>query len=523
MRPARTLAARISNRSPVPLAPRTNTSRLFGYAPTQEMMAYLQAYADNPVVRPIVARLFQGVSASRWRLYTRSTTGDDQDRTEVQKHPVLDLLRKPNQFQTLSEIMARGQQHWELVGETSIVLGFQAGIKYPIDMWVLRPDRIQPVPDPYDFLAGWVYKAPGDGERIPLNTRELLRMVDPSPVDPYRGMGAVQSLMRDLDVSKFTKEWQAAFFANSAVPGGMVSVDVKLSDHDFRQLSKRWNDDHGGVSKAHRVAILENATWIPNSFNLQELQMAELEALDRDKTLAAFGMPKGMIGIVEDVNRANAEAGEYLFQNDMVKPRLENWKSLFNHQLLPLFDPAGKYELDYDDPVPENSEANIAERKTNFDVLIAATAAGFDPVEVAEYLDLPAFTYTKPEVPAFDQGNTALEGVTSPIQTPDTPARSNRHVPSITGEQWRDDLREVQRRGGDPIPVIESAMRWVSTGHPDSSCCQPCLDKIGTVYRNRESAYKDYPPGEGYVGCIGAQFGNHCRCSVVKRRSQRDG
>jgi hypothetical protein len=42
------------------------------------------------------------------------------------------------------------------------------------------------------------------------------------------------------------------------------------------------------------------------------------------------------------------------------------------------------------------------------------------------------------------------------------------------------------------------------------------------MYRNRQSAYADYPPGQGYIGCIGAQFGNHCRCSVVKRRSQRD-
>lgn len=496
---------------------------MFGYAPTDDMLAYLEAYCSNPVVRPIVARLYQGVSASTWRLYVKSRTGDPQDRTEITSHAVLDLLAKPNNFQTWPEIMARGQQHWELVGETSIVLGFQGGIKYPIDMWVLRPDRITPVPDAYKFLAGWLYKAPGDGERIPLKTTELLRMVDPSPIDPYRGQGAVQSLIRDLDSIKYTKEWQANFFANSAQPGGMISVPVSLSDHDFQQLSKRWNADHGGVSKAHKIGILENATWVQNSFSLKDLQMAELEALGRDKILAAFGMPKGMIGIVEDVNRANAEAGEYLFAADMIKPRLNNWKQLLNQQLLPLFDPAGKLELDFDDPVPENSEANIAERKTNFDVLIAAVNAGFDEKDMLEYLDLPEIGYTKPEVPAFGGGAASdfSEGVSSPIQTPDTAPRGA-GTPQITGEQWRDALREAQRSGGDPIPVIDSAMRWVVKGHPDSSCCQPCLDKIGTLYRNRSSAEKDYPPGQGYVNCIGAEFGNHCRCSVVKRRSQRD-
>jgi HK97 family phage portal protein len=497
--PLRALGRRatiVENRSPVPLAPRIKPS-VFGYQPTDDMLSYLEAYCSSPVVRPIVARLFQGVSASVWKLYTKSTSGDPQDRKPVLSHAVLDLLAKPNSFQTWPEIMARGQQHWELVGETSIVLGFQAGIKYPIDMWVLRPDRIQPVPDPYNFLAGWIYKAPGDGERIPLKTTELLRMVDPSPIDPYRGQGAVQSLIRDLDSIRYTKEWQANFFANSAQPGGMISVPVSLSDHDFQQLSKRWNENHGGVSKAHRIGILENATWVQNSFSLKDLQMAELEALGRDKILAAFGMPKGMIGIVEDVNRANAEAGEYLFAADMIKPRLNNWKQLLNQQLLPLFDPQGRLELDFDDPVPENSEANIAERKTNFDVLIAAVTAGFDVDDLLEYLDLPEIGYTKPAVPALGAaGGDFAEGVSSPIQTPDTPANRS-------------------------LPAVESAMRWVVRGHPDSSCCEPCLTKIGTLYRNRSSAEKDYPPGKGYVDCVGAQYGNHCRCSVVKRRSDR--
>jgi HK97 family phage portal protein len=472
---------------------------MFGYAPTENMQAYLLAYGSDPVIRPIVARLFQGVSAAKWRLYVKSRTGEEQDRTEVTSHAVLDLLAKPNNFQTFGEIMARGQQHWELCGETSIVLGFSAGIKYPIDMWVLRPDRITPVPDPYEFLRGWIYKSPGDSERIPLETRELLRMVDPDPMDPYRGLGAVQALLRDLDASRYTKEWQANFFANSAQPGGMITVPTSLSDPEFDKMTARWNEQHKGVSKAHRVAILENATWTPNAFSLADLQMAELESLGRDKTLAGFGMPKSMIGVVEDVNRANAEAGEYMFAADMIKPRLINWRQLLNTQLLPLFDPQGKLELDFDDPVPENSEANIAERKTNFDVLIAAVGAGFDSAEIAEYLDLPDFTYTKPEVPAFGQsGQDALEGVSAPIQTPDTPARNA------------------------GAPAIEGAMRWVVRGHPDASCCEPCIKKIGTLYRNRQQAQKDYPPGQGYVNCVGAQFGNHCRCSVVKRRSQRD-
>jgi HK97 family phage portal protein len=486
----------VDNRSPVPLAPRIR--QLFGYDPAGGMFEYLSAYLNDPVIRPIVARLFQGVSSTRWHLYSKSTTGDPQDRVEITSHALLDLLDRPNNFQTFGEIMARGQQHWELVGEASIVLGFQPGVKYPLDMWVLRPDRINPVPDPYAFLAGWIYTAPGDGEKIPLETRELLRMVDPSPIDPYRGAGAVQALVRDLDAQRFTKEWQANFFQNNAQPGGLIKADHRLDDAEFEEMRSRWAEQHQGVNKAHRVAILENTDWIPNSFSLRDLQLAEMESLGRDKTLTAFGMSKSMIGVVEDVNRANAEAGEYMFAADMIKPRLEKWRQMLNLQLLPLFDPTGRLELDFDDPVPENSEANIAERKTNFDVLIAAVAAGFDNTEVAEYLSLPDFGYVKPEVPAFGQHGDPLEGISSPIQTPDNP---------------------TSNRG---LPAVDMAMRWVATGHKDSHCCAPCEKNIGTLYRSRTAAYADYPLNKGYIKCIGAQYGNHCRCKVVKRRSQRD-
>lgn len=484
--------------SPVPLASRIRS--VYGnYTPVASMFEYLSAYLNDPVIRPIVARLFQGVSSVKWHLYRKSTTGDPQDRVEIVSHALLDLIAKPNNFQTFGEIMARGQQHWELTGETSIVLGFAGGVKYPLDMWVLRPDRIAPVPDPYRFLAGWIYTAPGDSEKIPLETRELLRMVDPSPIDPYRGAGAVQALVRDLDANRYTKEWQAAFFENSAQPGGYIVADHRMDDGEFEEVTKRWKEQHQGTSKAHRVALLENMTWQQNSFSIRDLQLAEMEGLGRDKILAAFGMSKSMIGVVEDVNRANAEAGEYMFAADMIKPRLVNWRQMLNQQLLPLFDPTGRLELDFDDPVPANSEANIAERKTNFDVLIAAVAAGFDNTEVAEYLDLPDFGYVKPEVPAFGgQHGDPLEGISSPVQTPDNPTSN------------------------DSARAVDAAMRWVATGHKDANCCAPCEKNIGTLYRNRTSAYADYPLNKGYVKCIGAQYGNHCRCKVVRRRSQRD-
>ena len=61
------------------------------------------------------------------------------------------------------------------------------------------------------------------------------------------------------------------------------------------------------------------------------------------------------------------------------------------------------------------------------------------------------------------------------------------------------------------------ARRWVVKAHIDDNVCDPCKANDGKTYKNREDAYRDYPNGRGYKKCVGAQYGNTCRCKVIKR------
>lgn len=65
---------------------------------------------------------------------------------------------------------------------------------------------------------------------------------------------------------------------------------------------------------------------------------------------------------------------------------------------------------------------------------------------------------------------------------------------------------------------VEAAMRWVVSAHKDDNTCEPCRNNDGRLYRNRTDAYADYPGGKGYIKCVGAEYGNRCRCTIKKRR-----
>jgi hypothetical protein len=70
---------------------------------------------------------------------------------------------------------------------------------------------------------------------------------------------------------------------------------------------------------------------------------------------------------------------------------------------------------------------------------------------------------------------------------------------------------------------VENAQRWVVVTEDDDDRCEPCAEQDGRTYRNRAQAYRDYPGGSGYIHCTGAEYGNDCRCRVVKRGRKGEG
>lgn len=404
--PLGALAGSIRNAAQVPLVSRYYSGSMLATFASRRRMddELLTTYETVGTIFAIVHSLAVATSKQDWTLYRSAKSGLDEDRTAVTSHAALDLWRMPNPFMPRRRFMELGQQHVDLVGESDILISstsLGAGRVLPLELWPLRPDRITPVPDPYEFIRGYVYTSP-DGERIPLEPNECLPILMPNPRDPYRGIGPVQALLVNLDGVRAADEYEAAFYANSAQPGGIIEVPNQLGDVQFDQLRDRWAAGHQGTSKAHRVAILENGMkWVDRAYSPRDQQFAEMRTVRRDTILEAFGFPKPMLGITEDVNRANAEAAEYVYSKWLITERLDRWRDWLNYQLLPLFGRTGEgLEFDYESPVSENSEVANAGITARSAALVAMAAGGFDAPATEEWLDMPEIGYERPAVPA---------------------------------------------------------------------------------------------------------------------------
>jgi len=377
------------NKAPVPVAPTNARSAIstmqHGGGRTQQ----LEMMGAVGTLFSVVSRTANATSQVNWHLWRKAPSGLKEDRTEVTRHAALDLWNKPNPFYTRQEFVETFQQHVDLTGETEWLVSRAEGIDLPLELWPVRPDRMKPVPHPSDFLSGWIYVSP-DGIKIPLNLNEVIQIRTPNPMDPYRGLGPVQPLLTTLDSANAADEWNRNFFRNSAEPGGIIQVDKRLTDDEFDEMTLRWNEQHRGVSRAHRVAVIEQGQWVDRSYSQRDMQFVQLRQVTRDQIMEAYAISKPMLGVSEDVNRAAADAGLVQFARYLTVPRLERIKSALNNDLLPMFGRTGDgLEFDYENPVPEDEAAEQAEFKGKVDAAVTLIGAGFEPAAVLATVGLP--------------------------------------------------------------------------------------------------------------------------------------
>lgn len=358
----------------------------------------LAMYGENGTLYGVVSKLANMTSLVDWKLWQKAQSGLEEDRIEITRHAALTVWNTPvTGFFSRQEFVEAFQQHCDLAGEFWWVLNNSSLTNAPIEMWPVRPDRLRPVESNREFIAGYLYRSP-DGEEVPLRREEVIMGRTPAPLDIYRGMSAVTALEPDLEGQATQSAWASSFFRNSAQPGGIITVDRRMQDDEFEEMTERWKQQHQGISNAGRVAILEQAEFVPLVYTQKDMQFVESRGLTKQAILDAFGFPKFGLGDVDDVNRATANAALALMAQTLTVPRLERIKGALNQKFLPLFGAtAAGLEFDYENPVPPDAETDNATLTAKTGAFKTLIDAGADPDEAADVVGLPRMKVTKPE------------------------------------------------------------------------------------------------------------------------------
>jgi phage portal protein BeeE len=426
----------------------------------------------------VIRRLAEATAADRhqWHLHLPSLGQKcelcgEQGAAAVTEHPMLNLWSSPNPFHYGQLFREASQQHIDLTGESFWVVVKLLGV--PVELWPVSPACMMPVTSREKYLLGWIYTGP-DGEQVPLKHDEVVQPMMPDPSDPYRGLGPLGSLAPDLAGARQAAEWNAQFFKNSAIPGGIIQFDEPMGDTDYEQFVTRWRELHQGVGNAHRVAIIERGKWVDRNFSQRDMEFTSLSTLTGDKIREAFGFPKFAQGIVDDVNRATAEASDDFFAQWLSVPRLDRFKAVLNHRIVPMFGTmagaAGGRRLTfaYVSPVQGDQESAAKVFLTRAQGVTQLVQAGFDSAEALDAAGLPAMSWTAPPEPK----QVSVTGRPQPAALPPTD--------TATGQRAIEAM--IERNFVDAIGWWESELGLTAEVPPEAQRIQDdwtrALDKL---------------------------------------------
>ena len=276
-----------------------------------------EGYGRNPVVHSCVRLIAQAVSSCAV-LATR-------DGRDVDAHPLLALLDRPNADQTRGDLLEALVSHLLLSGDAfvRVVSPKGEGAGEARALHALRPDRVRAETGPDGWTRAWVVSGPsGMAERVAHDEDRpaVLHLRLFNPLDDARGLAPLAAAGAALDLHNASTAWNKALLDNSARPSGALvysAGDANMTREQFDRLKGELEEGYAGAVRAGRPLLLEGGLdWKAMSLSPRDMDFMEARnGAARDIALA-FGVPPLMIGLPGDNTYANyAEANRAFWRS----------------------------------------------------------------------------------------------------------------------------------------------------------------------------------------------------------------
>ena len=313
---------------------------------TQQQLAEFQSW-----IYIITTTIYSRTSSLGWGLFVDRGT---EKKTEINDHPVINLLNKPNPIMSGSFLQQYTQLQLDLTGK-AFILKLRNGAGLPAQLWpVSTADfiRFELGETNKDFLQGYTFKDKNGGT-ITYPPSEIIYLRYPHPVNLIDGASPVQRMARIVDIEKYVEIYEKTFFENSARPDVILSMkgDAKgvRAGKDANRVLEQWREKHAGPGKFHEPTILSNMEVTTLNATNKDFEFAALAGWTGDMLSAAYSMPKGKL-FPEKINRANGFMIEQTFNRDCIAPRINLWDEVMTIDLAAEFD--DRLIIKHDNPVP---------------------------------------------------------------------------------------------------------------------------------------------------------------------------
>lgn len=244
-------------------------------------------------------------------------------------HWLAQLLRRPNGWQTRFEFVEMMMAGCLLRGMAfAVILRNSRGV--PTQLVPIHPDRVTLFEAP-DGDWFWLVARQGLHEMAVL--RDLPVMIHSDDMFVLRwlqtwhsllGTPRVQLIRETIGLGIAQEQYAARLAGSGARPGGVLTVDHKLSDDARERLKDAWQQNYGGLRNSGRTAVLEEGLkWQPLAMTPEQAQAIASRTFNLEEVGRAFMVPRHRLGL--PIERGDLVQLQQLYLNTTLSSWCERW------------------------------------------------------------------------------------------------------------------------------------------------------------------------------------------------------
>lgn len=311
-------------------------------------------YVQNPWVYACVRALSSAVRQVPPRLMKRAGRGETERLVEDTDSPIARLFRRPNALQSQAKFIEMAAMRYLLDGETFLVLRgkdgqdvvdgkYGARIPTPSSMWQISGSSVTlDCGDKVGALPEKVHRYGASGKET-FAAGSVAILAATNPYSYLRGVGPMTVAIREAAKGFQADRYDEALLRNSGRPGGYLTVADLLDEEEGNAVLESFRQSNLSPDKAGKIALLMRGTEFKEAgFSPKDMEFGNMREASRQAILSIFGVLKPVLGIIDDVNLANAKEANRIFWELSVMPFVRFLQDEIQFQLLDRIEDDGR-------------------------------------------------------------------------------------------------------------------------------------------------------------------------------------
>ena len=351
-------------------------SSTFPWSRTTSISLYEKSLYANSAIRK------RADKTGEIRFVLKDKAGKEVENGDAAKW--LELLNKPNAWQTGAQFWALAQKYYDSVGSCYIRKGFKTekifkdGIM-PEKLTLLRADFVEPVFNA-DNTEIEKFRYGGIGKSEEIDPKEIIYWYNPSPKNPLQGESLLSAAASAIESEYQISRYHANVLKNGGKLETIFTVKNLTTKAQLEELEENYQEKYTEAKRLGRPLFMggdiENVT---TALSPQELAFLDTKVSNYRDLAIVTGVPKELLADTSGATYANADASIRIFLREVVKPNMASLCTILDWRLIP-----SDWELSFVDPTPEDKEETRKDLETAHAVQALTTnemreKLGFEP------------------------------------------------------------------------------------------------------------------------------------------------